>query len=161
MLSAAACAAGHGCDVCYPHICSLLTRHGWVCSRGTKHTLIVYSYNLRAVDAKVLNPKGPNIFVHSGDTAHSSNKRRSSITDTKQAPNESTSHSSTAQMDVPHTHGVACWWCCCASFLTLCSLRVGCAHGGTHERAQHADRMLRVVSAHDLLIFFWFRVVGS
>ena len=39
---------------------------------------------------------------------------RSSVTDTKQAPKKSNSHNSAAQMDVPHTHGVACWWCCWA-----------------------------------------------
>ena len=56
---------------------------------------------------------------------------KSSITDTKQALKKLTSHSSTAQMDVPHTHGPACCWYCWvllgACFLALCSLGVGCA----------------------------------
>ena len=32
--------------------------------------------NVRTVDAKVLNPKGPNFFVQNGDAAHSSNKKQ-------------------------------------------------------------------------------------
>ena len=115
---------------------------------------------IRTIDAKVLNPNGANdgndgangsnIFVQNGDDAHNNNNNNSSSERqvihyyTEQAPKKSTSHSSTAQMDVPHTHGVTCWWCCWAAvFLTLmCSLRVGCAHGCVHERAKKTERML-------------------
>ena len=49
-------------------------------------------------------PNGLYIFVQNGNVAHSS--IRSSIKDTKQASKTSVSHGSTAQIDVPHTHGV-------------------------------------------------------
>ena len=54
MLPAAACAAGHGCSV----FRSLLSAHGWVCSRGKKTQIdLIGSTMLRTVDAKVLNPR--------------------------------------------------------------------------------------------------------
>ena len=81
---------------------------------------------------------------------------RSSITDTKQAPKESSSHSSTTQMDVPHTHGVACWWCCWALVFQCCALCVLAVLVAVLMRAPNTDRVLPVVRAHDLHIFFGF-----
>ena len=81
---------------------------------------------------------------------------RSSITDTKQAPRKTTSHSSTAQMDVPHTHGAACWWCCWALVFLRCALCVLTVLMAVLMRAQNTDRMLPVVRAHDLHIFLRF-----
>ena len=61
---------------------------------------------------KSQNPNGPNSFVQNGEMPPTAAvKDRSSVTDTKQAPNKSASHSSTAEMDVTHTHGVTCWCC--------------------------------------------------
>ena len=58
--------------------CLLLSAHGWVCSReGKKHILIDRKYDvMRTIDAKVLNPNGPKIFVQNGDAAHSCSKRQ-------------------------------------------------------------------------------------
>ena len=75
-----------------------------MCSRGTKHKPM--QHNVTTVDAKVINPNGPYIFIQNSDAAYSSNKRQVVITDTKQTPKKSNSNSSTAQMNVPHTHGV-------------------------------------------------------
>ena len=80
MLPAVACAAGHGCNVVCV-ICMLdvvVYTHGWVCARGGEETQIHdRKYNMiRTIDAKVLNPSGPNIFVQHGDAARNSSKRR-------------------------------------------------------------------------------------
>ena len=85
MLPAVAFAAGHGCSiVCIICIFTvlLLSTHAWVCDCGGGETQIHdRKYNMiKTVDAKVLNPNGPNIFVQNGDAAHNSSKRRSSIT---------------------------------------------------------------------------------
>ena len=65
---------------------------------------------------------------------------RSSITDTKQAPNESTSHSSKVQINAPHTHGVACW-CCWTVVNSRCALCVLAVLMAVFMRGQKADRM--------------------
>ena len=65
---------------------------------------------------EVFNTNGPNMFVQNDDAAHNSSKRQ--VIDYKyEAGHEkkSTNHISTAQMDVPHTHGVTCRWCCWAA----------------------------------------------
>ena len=79
MLPAAACAAGHGCSVVYV-ICMftavVYTWLGVLAGGGAKHILIDDRNVIRTIDAKVLDPNGPNIFVQNGDAAHSSSKRQ-------------------------------------------------------------------------------------
>ena len=64
-------------------------------------------------DANVLNPNSRNICVHDGDAAHNTSKRQAIDYIYETGPEQSTSRSSTAQMDVPHAHGDT-WWCCCS-----------------------------------------------
>ena len=88
---------------------------------------LIGSVMVSTVDATVLNPTGPNTFVHTGDATRNS-KRHVVDYRYEAAPEKISNRSSTAQMHVPHTHGVACWCCWAAVFLVSCSLRVGCAH---------------------------------
>ena len=101
-----------------------MSTHGWVCVRGGQETLLHdRKYNMiRTFDAQVLKSNGPNIFVQNGDAAHNSSDRQVIDCLYDSGPENPTSHSSTAQIDVPHTHGVTCcWWCCWATVFLRCS----------------------------------------
>ena len=130
------------------------------CARGGEEAQIDdRKYNvIRIIDAKVLNPNGPNVFVQNGDAAHSSSKKQviDYLYEAGPENKKATSHSSsTAQIDVPHTHGVACWCCWAAAFCrrALCVLAVLKAQGGAKT-----DRMLPLglVHEHDVHRFFGF-----
>ena len=71
--------------LCYLHVrCLLLSTHGlhgWgVLAGRKKHKFMIGNIILRSmtitIDAIVLNPKGPNIFVQNGDAAHNSSRRQ-------------------------------------------------------------------------------------
>ena len=53
---------------------------GCVLAGGEKHKFMIGNIILRSmtitIDAIVLNPKGPNIFVQNGDAAYNSSKRQ-------------------------------------------------------------------------------------
>ena len=75
------------------------------CARGGgKPQIQDRKYNvIRTIDAIVLNTNAPNISIQNGDTVHSSSERQVIDYRHEAAPEKPTSHSSTAQMDVPHT----------------------------------------------------------
>ena len=74
---------------------------------------------IRTVDVVISYPNGPNISVQKGeqrgsDAAHSK-KREFGDCRSQALKKTTTQPHSTAQMGVPHMHGVACW-CCWAAF---------------------------------------------
>ena len=79
--------------VCYLHVCSPFVVYTWLGVRAGRET-DDRKYNVRTVDAKVLDPNGPNIFVQNGGAAHSSNKRQIVDYRYEARPEKSTSHSS-------------------------------------------------------------------
>lgn len=69
--------------------------------------------DIRTVEVIIRNPNGPDVSVQSGvdlPQTHSSSEERKADGRLRTAgSDETTTHSSTAQMDVPLTHGVPCW----------------------------------------------------
>ena len=96
--------------------------------------MIVY---IRTVDVKVLNPKGPNIFVQNGDAAYSS-KKREVVDSIYEAGPGNISRPQHYRTDGCATHPPCCLLMLLGgSFLALCSLRVGCTDGCVHQRTKN------------------------
>ena len=120
---------------------------------GKKHKLMIG--NKITINEEVLNPTGSNIFVQNDDAAHKSSKRQ--VTDYRY-------EAGPAKINKPQQNGAngcATHARCCllvlmgGSFLTLCSLRVGCAHDCVHESAKQGPNIyLWVWSARMMCTYF-------
>ena len=120
--------------------CSLLSTHGWVCSRGKKHKLMIGGIMIGTVDVKVLNPNGPNFFVHNGEAAQQQQKTGRPLQMRSRGP-EKIDKPQQDGADGCATHARCCLLVLLGGSFSRCALcssqRVGCAHGCVHERARN------------------------
>ena len=150
----AACAGGRVRIVALFEVraCSLSSLIGWVClGQEVQIDTIRKKRIIRTVEAIISNTNGPNIHVENSEQGGSDaapRRKREDTWITDRGPRKQlSSRSSAAQMNVPHTHGVACWYCWAAVF-SSCALCVLAAFMAMFIRGQKIDPALLGTHTH-------------